>query len=435
MLVGAFAAQALLVMSGILSARILGPEGRGYLAFLVLAPVILATVGGLGLPQALTYWTARDPRGLPAVARAIAPAYVIQLAGLTLINLVVFMLFVWPGPAEVVVSSVILLVATPAILTTQYAVAIAQGKQRFALASALLLLGPTLYVAGLLVLAVSGQGHLVPIAAAWSLAYACAAVVGLVVGLRGLPAQTTATKSVGLRQLLAFGLRGLPSIASPLQTLRLDQLAVWVLLGPVAMGLYVVALALTNLPLLLAIFMGLTISGKIAAHTDPHVASRSLGGMVAAVAAVSLTIAVLLGVFAPGVISLVFGPEFVGAAGPTRILLLGAVAASVQRSIGDGLRAMGDPAASTLGEAVSWIALVPGMVILPAAMGLDGVAGAVALSYCAGLATVALRWYWRRPATIARHIEVGASLVEALPGDPGAEQIARVAPIDSVRQD
>ena len=41
--------QASLVPSGILTARLLGPEGRGYLALAMLVPVVLVMVGTLGL--------------------------------------------------------------------------------------------------------------------------------------------------------------------------------------------------------------------------------------------------------------------------------------------------------------------------------------------------------------------------------------------------
>lgn len=413
MLIGSFGAQALIIASGILAARLLGPTDRGYLAFLALSPMILATVGGLGLPQALTYWAARDRGGLTAVIRAIAPIYVIQLVVLTLINFAVLIFFVWPASAEVVLASLIFLVATPAILSLQYAVAIAQGEQRFGVASVVFLLAPTLYVGGLLVLAVSFQARLAAVSAAWSLAYLCAALLSFVLVLRGLPLMDAQRPRVKLRDLAGFGLRGLPSLASPLQTLRLDQLAVWLLLGPLALGLYVVAQAFTNLPILLANFMGLTISGKVASQTDARAASRSLAAMVAPVAAVSLTIAAVVGVGAAGLISFFFGSDFSGAAGPARILLVGAVAASLQRTIGDGLRALGDPAASTFGEAVSWIVLTPGILILPPAFGLEGVALAVAASYCAGLATVALRWFRRPAGAVGRYSEVGTTPVKA----------------------
>ena len=52
--------QAFLIVSGVLAARILGVEDRGYLALLVLFPAVLAQIGSLGLPLAATFELSRD---------------------------------------------------------------------------------------------------------------------------------------------------------------------------------------------------------------------------------------------------------------------------------------------------------------------------------------------------------------------------------------
>ena len=63
--------QAVLIISGILAARILGVEGRGYLALLIIFPVVLCQLGGLGLPQAVTYYTARNRKHADFVYRLV----------------------------------------------------------------------------------------------------------------------------------------------------------------------------------------------------------------------------------------------------------------------------------------------------------------------------------------------------------------------------
>ena len=56
-----FAVQSVLVVTGPLLARMLGPSGRGYLAALILWPLVITQLGNLGIPSALTYSVARDP--------------------------------------------------------------------------------------------------------------------------------------------------------------------------------------------------------------------------------------------------------------------------------------------------------------------------------------------------------------------------------------
>ena len=63
-----FVANALTLVSGLvtglLAAWALGPEGRGDLAVAVLYPNIVALAAGLGLPHATRFFVAREPRKL-----------------------------------------------------------------------------------------------------------------------------------------------------------------------------------------------------------------------------------------------------------------------------------------------------------------------------------------------------------------------------------
>src|SRR5262245_26041470 len=52
----------LTVGSGILVARLLGPEGRGELAAIQLWPLFIVSLGTLGLSEAVVYLSARDPQ-------------------------------------------------------------------------------------------------------------------------------------------------------------------------------------------------------------------------------------------------------------------------------------------------------------------------------------------------------------------------------------
>ena len=63
------AAQALTLTSGVIAARALGVDGRGQLALLWLLPLILTQLGGIGLPQATTYFVARDSHNTTGIVR------------------------------------------------------------------------------------------------------------------------------------------------------------------------------------------------------------------------------------------------------------------------------------------------------------------------------------------------------------------------------
>ena len=77
--------QLAIVVSGIVAARLLGPADRGYLAFLVLVPVILAKLGGLGLPLAVAYECARSPAVARPLSGRIARRFAVPQAAVLLV--------------------------------------------------------------------------------------------------------------------------------------------------------------------------------------------------------------------------------------------------------------------------------------------------------------------------------------------------------------
>ena len=74
------AMQTVLLLSGVVVARALGPTDRGYLALLALVPVLLWQLGSLGLPVATTYFVAQDPSRRREVSRAMRRPALIQCA-------------------------------------------------------------------------------------------------------------------------------------------------------------------------------------------------------------------------------------------------------------------------------------------------------------------------------------------------------------------
>ncbi len=70
------------VVSGIISARLLGPEGRGELATILYYPGLLATAFSLSMPQALAYFILKEPaRRDVVIAAGLRLALALMVAG------------------------------------------------------------------------------------------------------------------------------------------------------------------------------------------------------------------------------------------------------------------------------------------------------------------------------------------------------------------
>src|SRR4051794_22691603 len=82
-------AQLMLVVSGVLTARMLGPDGRGFLALFIVVPSTIAQLGGLGLSLACTYYIARFPSKTRLIVRAVRRPALVQVGVLTLVHVAV----------------------------------------------------------------------------------------------------------------------------------------------------------------------------------------------------------------------------------------------------------------------------------------------------------------------------------------------------------
>jgi hypothetical protein len=89
-----------LVASGVLVARTLGPENRGYLALLALFPAILSELGNLGLPLAVTYYIARDRTHAAAIARSGVGPFLLQPEARSVLLRYVARVVATPAPAD-----------------------------------------------------------------------------------------------------------------------------------------------------------------------------------------------------------------------------------------------------------------------------------------------------------------------------------------------
>jgi O-antigen/teichoic acid export membrane protein len=70
--------QLALLVTGILAARALGPDGRGTQALLTLLPFVLSQVGTLGLPTAVVYFAGTSGVSSRSLARLLRRPAAVQ---------------------------------------------------------------------------------------------------------------------------------------------------------------------------------------------------------------------------------------------------------------------------------------------------------------------------------------------------------------------
>jgi O-antigen/teichoic acid export membrane protein len=389
-LVAAAAAQIALVGTGVITARALGPTDRGYLALVILVPTVIGLAGTLGLPRAVTFFLASDRESEASVRRVMRMPVIVQALALTLVAVAVLAALVANEPAEVTWAGVAMVPLLAANLAETYGKAILQGQRRYLYFNVLRNVMLFAYLAILLGLLAVDVVGLLEFAIAWVLANVFSGVLTLGIALAPKPPAGT---PVALRELARFGLRGYVASLSPIGTFRLDQLLVGVALAPQALGLYVVGLAFTNLPMF--------ISRSIGFVAYPHVAHASdqrrdeMRRFFWLYIALSGAAVIGLEVLAGRLIPFFFGSEFDDAVPLTRILLVGAFFAGARALLAETSSGEGRPGLGSISEVVSWIALVPALAILLPLWGVEGVAIANAIASIASF--LALLLLVRRP--------------------------------------
>lgn len=375
------AGQTALMVSGPLLARMLGLDGRGYLAALVLWPALIAELGSLGLPLAVTYHIARERASAKTVCRAALSFAVPQALLMTALHAAVLLLVLRGEPPSVRVAGVVTLAAVPASLAQQYGLAMLQGQQRFTAFNVFRLLPAVLYAGGVATLFMVGLSNILPVVLVLMGVNIGVGGTTLVTGLRADGSGDTASGSVSCTDMLRFGLRGLFGSVSPVESFRLDQVVLALFLAPATLGLYVVGLAFTNLPRFVAQSVGMIAYPSVAARTDTAAARRSMWAFFWATMAMSVSIVVPLLLTAGWLVPLFFGDEFRDAIQVTQILLPGMVFASARRVLSDGLRGRGYSAAGTIAEVAAWLWLAPALAMLAPLWGVNGVALSLSTSY------------------------------------------------------
>jgi O-antigen/teichoic acid export membrane protein len=403
------AIQAVLVVTGPLLARMLGPDGRGYLAALILWPLVITQLGNLGIPSALTYSIARDSSASRALAR-LGLSFALPQALLLVAFQALWLLLILHGdPHQVRVAGWLTLALVPAMLAQQYGLALLQGHLRLRLFNGLRLLPWSLYALGVALLFAVGEDSIVPIVAVLLTAFLISGSTCLISGLRFSRGEGTPT--VGRRFLVSFGLRGLLSSLSAVDVLRPDQVVLALFLSPAALGLYVVGLAFTNLPYFVAKSVGLITFPWVASQPEKGEARRTMWSLLWLTTGIALVLVAGLCASAHWLVPFFFGGEFSDAVTVTYIVLPGTVFLSARRVLSEGLKGRGYPLTGTLGELLSLAWAAVALAVFVPLWGIQGAAVALSSSYVVSLLLLVV--------LAARHgeLESAGRSLRSLPGD------------------
>ena len=180
---------------------------------------------------------------------------------------------------------------------------------------------------------------------------------------------------------MGYSLRDYPGVVADYTTLRLDQLMLGGMASNVAIGLYVIAVRLSEMTTLAA--------DAIAGALMPEVAASETANRAELLTARSLRLAIYMHLLllpplwlaAPLILRVLFGESFVPATTAFRWLLVAAGVWSCGSILISGLRGFGHPGMSTLARFSSAVVTGVTLVVLLPRFGITGAAIASLIGY------------------------------------------------------
>jgi O-antigen/teichoic acid export membrane protein len=369
---------ALGVVTGVLTARLLGPHGRGELAALVIWPQAFAYAATLGIPAGITFEMRLEAALIPSILGAglilsLALGTIACVAGIVFVPLLLT-----HEPSWVVTDARWLMPFALLGLLSLSLVAAFQGLADFGRSNmlALSLVGTT--VVGLVLLGLTS--HLTPTAAALvTLGAALPAFLLMSYQLHRIQPMSFRRLLPAARRLVSYGARSYPLDLLGTLGALVDQAIVTVLLGPVALAFYVVALrgsrVLTVLPSSAQPVLFVKASG-----TAPAEVGETVGFATRIIFLAMLVAGVLTGVFAPLLVRVLYGARFRPAVPALELLIAEAILTSTGWMLAQAFFALNRPGTISLLQIPALAALTGLLFWLTPRYGLLGAATALLIT-------------------------------------------------------
>ncbi len=327
-----FAAQIAVMLMGVgtsvITARTLGPSGRGLFALLINFPPLVSNFAKLGIPQATVYCMRRRGASTAAVA---SNALWLGLALGGGLAVACYLARGWlldtalRGVPPITVPIVFLVL--PFVMVQTFFLGVLQAEQRFQEYNLQQIAPTALGLVGMAVALLWLRAGLIG-AVVVQTAIVALVTVWLVVRVhRRAPLRFAIDRPVAGEMLTFGGKSYVQTLAATLHR-TIDQYMINVFLGPAPVGLYVVAVNLTNVLMKIPDAAGTVLYPRLASlgEKDAHAATSRVCRHTLFITS-TLGLAYLL--FGPLVIRVLYGPRFAEAVRPMLIMLPGIVMMSL----------------------------------------------------------------------------------------------------------
>lgn len=365
------------VATGVISARALGPSGRGELTSITLFLTVTTYCLTFGLPTSVIYTLKRQPNESP---RIVGAAFIISflLGSLATLLGILLIPFWLDYPHHNVRAAQILMGFSPLSMLAIVCSAVVQAKEQFYILNGIRFMVPFVTLIGLS--AIDTVGIMTPLTAA--LAYILPVFIAIGWPLYWIknncrPQFNEISKFCS--EVLQYGVRSfIIDLASTFYK-YLDQLILIAWLSPASVGLYVVARSMAQPLYEFGVAVILVLFPKASGYTRQR--AIDITGLAARVNLPIMVVAGLaLEVIAPLLLGGLFGPAFLPAVQPFRFLVIAVILTVTADTLAQAFMATGKPGTVSALRGAELAVLITSLIILARRNGIEGAAVAILVS-------------------------------------------------------
>lgn len=381
--------QVVNILTGLLAARLLGPEGRGELAEIMLWPGLLVEFGILALSDALLYRAATRAASPKALFATIMWLGAILSVILIAVGYAVIPILLSGESARLqAIESWYIAAYVPVYLFALFVATMFQGHLDIKGWNVVRLLVGVGYL-GFILLLWAAQGASV---ADFAFAYIAGTLLSGIVGLIWLARKGWVGWKPDLnvaKGLLGYGARVHVGEIVNSARQRVDQAAVSLFLTAHDMGIYAVALTVANGPMILVNTIAGVAFPKISAAPEPAEKLRIFGVYLRLAMTMAAASAVSLAILAEFLVPLIFGHAFDESATICQIMLIGLPFFAAKLMFIQALNAFDKSLSIGGAELIGLIGAAAALAVFLPTLGLIGAAWAVVVANVVAMAVMA----------------------------------------------
>jgi antigen flippase len=370
--------QAAYMGSGVVTARSLGPSGRGSLAAIIMWPQFLAYLMTLGVPAASVFCIRHDPERANVYSAVAMVLSVVMGFAAVAIGLVAIPYSLHTYPTSIIHFARLTVFIAPIALLGITLSTQAQSAGAFRRMNFFRVAQPVMVLAVLLLLWMSLKLNPYTAALAYLLAGIPVTVWNFVWVVKYFrPHLKEAREPV--KKMIGYGIRVWGADLLSTVSNQVDRILIIGMLAPRLMGLYVVSQSVAGLLNVLPSAVCTILTPKITGRETPDIAS--ITGSAIRLTMTGMFLAALPLFFGGGLLlHLVYGNKYDGAAVILRILLVEAILDGMTAVSSQGFLAAGVPGTVTLLEGCGLVTALPLMYVMVPRWGLQGAAYALLIA-------------------------------------------------------